>query len=364
MANILLAAVLLLPRYIWASPVHLTQRNFGTCTQFNVAVDASTTGYIFDLPKVDSDLDAVAWALNADTWSSPSPLERVLENITISGTYNIYTQLCIPRSGGDVLQIATHGGHYDSRYWDADVEGHSYVNAALEAGYSILTYDRLSTGHSDKPDAYTVAQAQVELEILRQLTMKARSGSFGVNPRKIVHVGHSFGSVLTSAFIGEYPLLSDGAIITGFLENQHFGSGMTPWSVRYATDRPSGYVYCQKSGIQTIFFAGDFTQELLDYGDEIKQPIPLGEITSGAFLLLAHGSFTGPIHYMLPELDFFVCTGDCKEVVDLNSLKARWPNATAVEVDIQPNTGHALPLHNNATAGFQVSFDFLGRNGL
>lgn len=78
-----------------------------------------------------------------------------------------------------LLDFATHGVHYDSRYWDSEYqpEKHSYVDAALEAGYSTLTYDRLGVGRSDKPDAYTVVQAPLELEILRQLTLMARNGT-------------------------------------------------------------------------------------------------------------------------------------------------------------------------------------------
>ncbi|RYP03671.1 hypothetical protein DL765_010432 [Monosporascus sp. GIB2] len=294
----------------------------------------------------------------------------------------------------DILQIATHGVHYDSRYWDSEYqpENHSYVNAALKAGYSILTYDRLGVGQSDIPDAYTVVQAPLEQEILRQLTLMARNGTlykFAENvkpadaafkaltkPRKIVHVGHSFGSFLTSAFIANYGPLSDGAIITGYLLTQCLASaGSTSFNVEYAATsnpsykRPSGYVVCQKSGIQNIFFAGDlktaYTPEMLDYGNDIKQPVPIGEFASAFWLLGNSGpSFKGPVQYMLPEFDFYVCRGDCKGLANVTALAETYPNAAAIEVAIQPNTGHALPLHNNATAGFQVTFDFLERHGL
>jgi hypothetical protein len=41
-----------------------------------------------------------------------------------------------------------------------------------------------------------------------------------------------------------------------------------------------------------------------------------------------------------------------------------FPAASAFEAYIQPNTGHGLNFHYNATAGYQVIQDFLGRNGL
>jgi pimeloyl-ACP methyl ester carboxylesterase len=194
-------------------------------------------------------------------------------------------------------------------------------------------------------------------------------------PSKVVHIGHSFGSVLTSAFIAKYSDLTDGAIITGFVLNQLLGKcGMAAFAVNYAGsppyNRPSGYVVCQKSGIQNIFFAGDtdtaFTKEMLDYGDAIKQPVPIGEFASAYHIIGLQGpSLKAPVQYMLAEFDFYICGGDCKGIpeADPKALANTYPNAV-IEVAIQPNTGHAFTLHNNATAGYQVTFDFLARNGL
>lgn len=365
-----------------------SQHDNGKCRQFDVAITAEAPGAVYDLPEVVDDVTTVQWAVGTDTWSHN---REPLENITISGTYNIHAQLCVPNGPKqkNVLQIATHGGHYDGRYWDSEYkpEEHSYVYAAMAAGYSILTYDRLGAGKSDIPDAYTGAQTALELEILRELTKKARQGTLNpsveesdaevfAKPAKIVHVGHSFGSVLTTAFLATYPEETDGGIITGFALNPFFGTrGFTGWYAEYAAtatpawDRPSGYVVNQKSGIQVVFFGGDpktaFTDELLDYGDSIKQPVPIGELASGAQVIGRPGPNTKvPIHYILPEFDFFVCGGDCKGVTNTTVLRETWPAATDLELVIQPNTGHALPLHNNATAGFQLSFDFLERNGL
>jgi pimeloyl-ACP methyl ester carboxylesterase len=195
-------------------------------------------------------------------------------------------------------------------------------------------------------------------------------------PSKVIHVGHSFGSFFTSAFIANYGDLTDGAIITGYLLTQYLAStGSTTFSVEYAAtssppfDRPSGYVVSKKNGIQNIFFSGDpktaFTSELLDYGNDIKQPVPIGVFASAFWLIGNYGpSFKAPVQYLLPEFDFYVCRGDCNGLANMTTLTQTYPNATAIEVAIQPNTGHALPLHNNATGGFQLTFDFLARHGL
>ena len=365
----------------------------GLCHQFDVAITAEAPGAVYGIPQVIDDLTTVQWAIQADTWSwKVRPDHGILENITIAGTYNIHAQLCVPTGPGrktNVLQIATHGGHYDGRYWDSEYkpEEHSYVYASLAAGYSILTYDRLGAGKSDIPDAYNGVQTAIELDILRQLTKKARDGSLitahswsdaglevSTKPAKIVHLGHSSGSVVTSAFLATYPEETDGGILTGFAPNKYFGTtGFSSWYAQYAAtagwDRGSGYVVNQKSGVQVVFFGGDpataFTEELLDYGDSIKQPVPVGELASGAQIIGRPGTgLKAPIQSVLPEFDFFICGGDCKGLTNVTTLREAWPAATELELVIQPNTGHALPFHKTATAGFQLSFDFLARNGL
>ncbi|KAK2760696.1 hypothetical protein FQN54_001931 [Arachnomyces sp. PD_36] len=395
MAALFFTASLLFFHGASSRSIDTSNRTHGSCKQLDIPVFATSESGIYDIPRVDSDIDAIAWAIDTDTWSSPVGPQRLIKNATTSDTFNIHAQLCVPEYSDkeeDILQIATHGVHYDSRYWDPELdrEHQSYVEASLKAGYSILTYDRLGVGQSDIPDAYDVVQAPLELEILRQLTLMARNGTLysfaeeaeptvaafkGLDkPDKIVHVGHSFGSFLTSAFIAKYGPLTDGAVITGFVQNEYLGKyGMTSFHAEFAGsepyNRPSGYVVCQKSGIQTIFFAGDtetaFTKEMFDYGDAIKQPVPLGEFASAYHILGLKGpGFTAPVQYMLAEFDFYICGGDCKGAYKMEDLNATYPNAAVIDVAIQPNTGHAFPLHNNATAGYQVTFDFLTRNGL
>ncbi|RFU30433.1 hypothetical protein B7463_g5898, partial [Scytalidium lignicola] len=395
MTSLLAIGVLLLQGQTSASLIDYSTRPDGFCKQLDIPISATANSAIYNIPRVDNDIEASAWAIYDATRDTSHNVENIIKNTTTSGIFNIHAQLCVPKSSKkNVLQIATHGVHYDSRYWDSKYQpgSHSYVNAALKAGYSILTYDRLGVGHSDILDAYNEVQAPLELEILRQLTLMARNGilynfagkakpasaAFNklANPSKVVHIGHSFGSFLTSAFIANYGPLSDGAIITGYLLTEYLASaGSTSFSVEYAAtsnppfNRPSGYVVCQKGGIQNIFFGGDpktaFTPELLEYGNSIKQPVPIGEFASAFWLLGNYGpSFRAPVQYLLPEFDFYICRGDCNGLANKTALHETYPNATDIDVAIQPNTGHALPLHNNATAGFQIMFDFFKKHGL
>jgi hypothetical protein len=156
---------------------------------------------IYDIPRVDSNIEAVEYALQADTWSTPVSSKRIKKNITIEDTFSMHAQLCTPNAPqappkSSLLQIATHGLVFDKRlsvplptltlqltqiyrYWDPMINPseYSYVHSALSSGYSIFTYSRLGTGLSSKPSAYTTVQAPLELEILRTITIMARSGS-------------------------------------------------------------------------------------------------------------------------------------------------------------------------------------------
>lgn len=201
-----------------------------------------------------------------------------------------------------------------SRYWDVELnpEQYSYVDSALRYGYSILTYDRLGTGNSTKADAYEVVQAGVEIEIVRGLTELARNGDLvqsskvidascddvsafeAYKPSKIAHIGHSYGSFMTSGLLSRYGNLSDGAILTGFLINEHLLNevGAEAFGYEFAAesdpdrfaDRPSGYIVsATESNIQQIFLKkGTFEPELLQYAEQIKQPNAVAELVSGS----------------------------------------------------------------------------------
>lgn len=278
-------------------------------------------------------------------------------------------------------------------YWDVPIDPaqYSYVYNALEAGYSILTYDRLTVGKSDKVDGYVVGQGATQVEVLRGITEMVRSGklfnhieSLQTKPRfdSIIHIGHSFGSLITNALLALYGTLSDGAILTGYIPTSHaitvfaslgfdFGRTNDP---KFA-NRPDAYVVPARDiDVQTGFFSalanqtldiGGFDVALLEHANNTKQPGPVAELLSLP-LLAAYGPathFTGPVQFMEAEYDFLICGGDCHDW-NQTVIDAVYANAKDVEVYLQPGTGHGLTNHRNASIGYQKTFDFLSRNGL
>jgi pimeloyl-ACP methyl ester carboxylesterase len=209
-------------------------------------------------------------------------------------------------------------------YWDSEFEpeNYSYVHAALKAGYSIFTYDRIGTGDSDKPDAYTVVTLPTQVEVLKELSLLVRRGELTkiakthmqpeVVPtfQKIVHVGHSYGSITTATMLGVHDGLdlSDGALLTGFVfSNVTMSYGQWGWGWQFATendpvkyrDYGSGYlVVGTESSLQQAFFSnqGFLDPKALAYANQIKAPTAVGEfLSAGSLAGTPAPSFKGPI---------------------------------------------------------------------
>ncbi|KAL4998452.1 Alpha/beta hydrolase family-domain-containing protein [Aspergillus recurvatus] len=359
------------------------------CVDLHLSLPITANNSIYDIARVDSNIDAVDYVWDLDRWSAPNSTERIRGVRPVHETFALSAQLCVPRDSNkaDILQIATHGLGFDKRYWDAELhpDKYSYVDAALNAGYSILTYDRLGVGHSDKPDGYEIVQVPVETEILKELAVLARSGALSEKApsvqapsfNKVVLVGHSYGSGLTIAVLANYPSLADGAVSTGLIPNTQFGAaGQRAFDLEYAVtsdpsrfgDRGSGYlVQGTESSLQQIFFKkGFFEPEMLKYANGIKETGTAGEFVSfpGALAMPASG-FKGPILFALAEYDMGTCLGDCKGTYNLTALKDEmFQGAEDVSVHLQPGSGHALTMHVNATGHYGAIFAYLGEHGL
>lgn len=181
--------------------------------------------------------------------------------------------------------------------------------AARTAGYATLSYDRLGVGQSDHPDPYLDVQTQTQVVILEKLTQLARNGDLSWSipkPQKIVHVGHSYGSLLTNAIVAAQPDLSDGLILTGFTHNTtwlpffdlavsfHLASENNP---RRFGKLSSGYLtWGDKYDNQAAFLNEPFFDPaVLEVAEETKAPYALAELLSFTTVPLLAPDFQGPI---------------------------------------------------------------------
>lgn len=114
------------------------------------------------------------------------------------------------------------------RYWDLPFDNcnYSYVDVAVDQyGYSTLSIDRFGIGASSIADPLNIVQAPTELSAIYEITMMLRKGTLPKVSQafsKVVHVGHSFGSILNFNLAATYPEASDGLILTAFSPNASF----------------------------------------------------------------------------------------------------------------------------------------------
>ena len=119
----------------------------------------------------------------------------------------------------ETVQVLTTGAGFDKTYWDI-APHYSYVDAAAQAGYATLAYDRLGVGGSDYPDPLQVVQCPTDVEVLHALVQILRNGGIASrNFKHVIGVGHSYGSIVQLSHNAKYPADVDAAVLTGFVNN-------------------------------------------------------------------------------------------------------------------------------------------------
>lgn len=263
-----------------ATAAQATSRN---CRDINVPVTISSENLALPFPPPQSDIEVTNFILANVQMDPSSPLPPP-QFINISGTFDLMTTYCEPESGpSKALQILTHGIGFDRSYWDFDYNQHnySYVNFALDHGYSTLSWDRLGLGMSSHLDPIKQMQTPLEVAALAKLSSMAWDGllpEIESSFEKIIHVGHSYGSSITYSLSVTSPQLTDGVVLTGFTHARDT-AGLAPIAL-HLVDAQSRSEYAHgytlqgdKTAVHTIFFSpGNFDSAVLDAVYEASQP--------------------------------------------------------------------------------------------
>jgi pimeloyl-ACP methyl ester carboxylesterase len=303
----------------------------------------------------------------------------------IDNQYKLAATYCTPASGpGDTIQILTHGVGFDRTYWDYPFNNYnySYVDRAIEQGYSTLAWDRLGIADSSHGDPINEIQMAAELEALHQLTLRVDSGTLcgmdGHRFQKKVHVGHSFGSLMTYGLSSKYPNITDAIVLTGFSHATSFiglfvlGGNFVPVSdiAHLKDDYVVGYVAPDdKIGVHIQFFGPkDFDPALLKSATKTGQPATYGELlTQGSAGAALPSKFGGPVYVITGNRDIPFCGGNCHNTMAINGsaeniLEASRPmfaNAKVFNSTIVPEAGHGLNFGYSHTFTYQAILDFL-----
>ncbi|KAF5129786.1 hypothetical protein E5D57_006117 [Metarhizium anisopliae] len=353
------------------------------CQNITVPVSISSRNGVFDMAPPSTDIDVTNLFLRM-AWPGNNGTANLLKGYkTVSGNYTLAATYCEPDNGpGHALQILTHGVGFDRSYWDFSFANYnySYVNRALDAGYSTLTWDRLGIGHSSHGDD-PVNEIQIFLEIaaLKALTDTARGGQLrGVAHKfnKTVHLGHSFGSAMTYALTALHPDITDAIVLTGFSQVPQFlayfvlGAHFAPVADNRLLARhyAAGYVAPRDSiGVHINFFGpGDFDPEVLKVATQTGQPAAVGELlTVGS--VPKSSEFPGPVMIITGDRDIPFCGGNCMNTMAINGSapnlveysRDSFKKASAFQATVVPNAGHGLNYNYNAPDVYRAITDFI-----
>ena len=119
---------------------------------------------------------------------------------------------CAPRGHTPrTVLILVHGATYNSAYWSwpQDPARHSFVWAALTAGYAVLAVDRLGQGASSRPNS------ALDSFPAQAATLHAVAQWAARHWMRRVIIGHSFGSAEEAAELAVSLRDADAAVFTG-----------------------------------------------------------------------------------------------------------------------------------------------------
>lgn len=309
---------------------------------------------------------------------------------------------CEPDEGpSKTVQLLTHGIGFDRTYWDLSINAYNYSYAAVandDYGYSTFAWDRLGIAESDHGEAVNEIQSFLEIAALKTLTDKLREGSIdGIDCGfdKVVHVGHSFGSIQSYSLAVLHPGASDGLVLTGFSQvanfSHYFALGanfVTANGMLAFEDYPDGYLASgNPSGVQTDFFApGSFDPALLYLASTAGKPVTVGELLTLSGATAAVNPLKGPVliitggeskntaekigierglHFIGRDIPF--CGGDCLLTGSslpnfLETSRPLFPSTSKFEAVVVGEAGHGLNLEYSHPFTYSKILDFVTQN--
>jgi hypothetical protein len=192
----------------------------GVCTDFSITKTVTALNYPFTQPKWKNNYDVAGFSADLARKPAKDPKDAFVplgKPSNLTQTHTIFATFCSPKDTKkgkeSTVLVATHGLGYDGRYWASTYkpEEYSFVGHALDAGYSVFYYDRVGTGKSSSPSGF-VTQESDQQALLSTVVKDIRGGKWTnkIHAKKIVLVGHSFGSFTSSGLIAAEPDLVEG----------------------------------------------------------------------------------------------------------------------------------------------------------
>ncbi|RAK95935.1 alpha/beta fold hydrolase, partial [Aspergillus ibericus CBS 121593] len=312
------------------------------CDEVAIPVPVVAPRFIVNA-TVETNWDAVALTLNltrrdSGTATDPWPIAGTTTTTAVASNFTIGATLCQGPPGAPVL-VLTHGIIESKLYWRPNLTNaseYSFVDAALAAGYSVLSYDRIGVGTSSKVNALSDAQFQVETAVLNALTAYAQHAT---NASRVALVGHSYGAYLTAASASQIAV--DAVVLTGFSGTfDYFGPFLAGAGLRIARDQnparwgtlDAGYLTSSDLFAETYVYFADpyFEHRVAEWAFATEsEPFAVGELPSLLATTIEYGQITAPVLLLQGQFDVSACGGNCVGL--LNSTQALFARASTVE---------------------------------
>ncbi|KAH8803052.1 Alpha/Beta hydrolase protein [Xylogone sp. PMI_703] len=345
------------------------------CRDYVLPVTITSSNFVWALPPLQDDFDITSFTTDLTRWDSSQTFAPITTPAEVTADYKIGGTFCTPRTGGSgTVLLASHGLGFDRSYWDPEFEPekYSFVDYAVERGYSVFFYDRLGVSKSSVVSGY-VSQVSNQVAILEQLVKQLKAGKFGMKPKSVVLLGHSFGSVISNVLLTSNPDIVDAAVLTGIgYETPSSAETFLAWQPRLARlqspgrwrQLDGGYITWVDifSNINTFFKVPFYDIKVAKAADDNKQPFSLMEVITLTISNLTAPAFTGPVMVLSGEYDYIFCTGFCGGILTPGAEKA-FSASKDLQVYMQPNSGHGINLSLNATGAFEVITTFLAKHG-
>ncbi|KAF7861441.1 hypothetical protein EAF04_008006 [Stromatinia cepivora] len=400
------------------------------CTNITIPISINAQNGNFNIPPLSDAIAVTKFAQDFLRNGQNYSASTLSDFVTATGQYNIAATVCVPSKSSNnsgTWQFLTHGIGYDRTYWDLPFNNYnySYVDVAVDQyGYSTLAIDRLGIGESSKADPTSIIQVPAELSAIVEVTKLLRAGTLsGITiskPNKLVHVGHSFGSILSYELVSAHPNITDGLILQGFSidslalpqtiaafniqsasTNQPYKFGPASFASRfdvatsqfqsalakigsfytagsnhdtgniYAQNLPNGYLTWANLGANQFAFLAPpyYDPAIAEYTEQHKEPFTTGEILTMGAQPSSAPEFTGPVLVLTGNEDEIFCGGNCSEMSTGSKLNIPaqaatvFPNARVFRAYIQPRCGHAVNVHFNSSGAYRVMNGFLRGEG-
>lgn len=221
----------------------------------------------------------------------------------------------------------------------------------------------------------------MQTELLASLLKSLRASQYtlDVKPNKLVLVGHSYGSALTSSVLKTYPELADAAVLTGFAfpkvpDPAVISAAWVPsvFAVRLLSTLPpvSKPQFSDKfeknwvsfvdifSYVQAFLGDRDYTSPAAEYSFRIAQPISAAEFLYRFKKSSGAKPFKGRILLAAGGADILFCDGDCQNTIDIGSQQEEFPDAK-FDYFVQKGAGHGQNFAENAKDMFGAVIKFV-----